>query len=134
MTNERVTHERRSVLGVAALFALTGTAHFAVPGWFDQIVPPWIPDARAATLISGGAELAGAVGVLLPATRVAAGYGLILLLLAVFPANVHMLQMARDSNAALWYQAALWVRLPLQLLLMMWVWKAVIRGTTSTRA
>jgi uncharacterized membrane protein len=116
------------VIGIAIMFVAAGTAHFLAPAWFDQIMPPGVPNARAATLLSGAAEIAGGVGVLLPSTRVAAGWGLIALLLAVFPANVHMLQMASQSNAALWYRAALWFRLPLQALLIWWVWRAAVRS------
>jgi len=115
---------RAGVAGIATLFVVAGVAHFAVPAWFDQIVPTWVPNARAATLISGAAEIAGGIGLLLPATRRLAGVGLLLLLLAVFPANVNMLQMARATDAATWYVAVLWARLPLQALLMWWVWKA----------
>ena len=83
---------------------------------------------QMATLLSGAAEIAGGVGVLVRSTRVAAGWGLIALLLAVFPANVHMLQMALQSNTTLWYRAALWLRLPLQALLIWWVWRAAVRS------
>ena len=110
------------------LFLVSGTAHFVVPSSFDQIVPAWVPDARMATLASGAAELAGAIGLLIPATRVAAGWGLIALLLAVFPANVHMLQMARASDASSGYLAALWLRLPLQALLIWWVFRSAVRS------
>lgn len=93
-----------------------------MPGWFDRIVPPWVPNARVATLLSGAAEIAGAVGLLIPYTRSAAAWGLIALLVAVFPANVQMLQLARASGADAWYVALLWARLPLQALLVWWVW------------
>jgi uncharacterized membrane protein len=73
------------------------------------------PDLLVA--ISGVAELLGAMGLLLPRTRRAAGWGLILLLIAVFPANIRMLQDARASNASAVWQAMLWARLPLQALL-----------------
>lgn len=109
------------------LFLVSGTAHFVVPSSFDQIVPAWVPDARMATLASGAAELAGAIGLLIPATRVAAGWGLIALLLAVFPANVNMLQMARTADAPSAYVAALWIRLPLQALLIWWIWRTAVR-------
>ena len=120
--------------GLAALFLIAGTAHFLVPAWFDQIVPTWVPNARVATLASGAAEIAGGLGLLLPVTRRAAGVGLIALLLAVFPANVNMLQMARASDGALWYQAALWARLPLQALLIWWVWTAAVRSRAKQAA
>ncbi|MBP6773781.1 MAG: hypothetical protein KA154_12345 [Gemmatimonadaceae bacterium] len=109
------------------LFLVSGTAHFVVPSSFDQIVPAWVPDARMATLASGAAELAGAIGLLIPATRVAAGWGLIALLLAVFPANVNMLQLARSADAPSAYVAALWIRLPLQALLIWWIWRTAVR-------
>ncbi len=120
--------------GLAALFLVSGAAHFLVPAWFDQIVPTWVPNARLATLASGAAEIAGGLGLLLPATRRAAGVGLIALLLAVFPANVNMLQMARATDATGWYQAALWARLPLQALLIWWVWTAAVRPRAKRAA
>lgn len=119
----------RSVYVLALLFGAIGVVHFVSPAFFDRIVPAWVPNARMATYLSGVAEIAGAIGLLIPATRVAAGWGLIALLIAVFPANINMLQMARasaDSSTA--YLAALWIRLPLQPLLAWWIWGAVLRS------
>lgn len=117
--------------GIAALFAAAGVSHFLIPGWFERIVPPWLPDwlgsPRTVVYVSGAAELAGAIGVLIPATRVAAGWGLLVLLVAVFPANVQMLVDARAAGASAWYVAALWLRLPLQPLLGWWVWRHAVR-------
>ncbi len=114
-------------LGPAALFFIAGVLHFVMPGFFDRIVSPWVPNARLATYISGAFEIAGAIGLLIPATRVAAAWGLIALLAAVLPANVHMLNQARAVDASAGYIAGLWIRLPLQPLLMWWVWRAAIR-------
>lgn len=119
----------RRVWLLALLFGAIGVTHFVVPTFFDRIVPTWVPDARMATYVSGVAEIAGAVGLLIPATRRAAAWGLIALLIAVFPANINMLQMARasaDSSAG--YLAALWIRLPFQPLLIWWIWRAVLRS------
>lgn len=110
------------------MFFTAGVLHFVMPAFFDRIVPPWIPDARLATYLSGAAEILGAIGLMIPATRTAAAWGLIALLIAVFPANIHMLMQARDANASAWYVAGLWARLPLQGLLMWWVWRAGVRG------
>lgn len=115
----------RVPVGLVALFAIAGIAHFVVPRFFDAIVPAWVPmSPRAATLVSGAAELAGAIGLVPRATRRAAGIGLIALLVAVFPANVQMLldAVARDASP-LWI-AALVARLPLQPLLIRWVHRA----------
>lgn len=115
----------RNALPIVILFLITGTAHFVMPAWFDSIMPTWVPNARFATYASGVAELSGAIGLLIPATRLAAKWGLMALLIAVFPANVHMLTLARASNdnssAHAWYVAALWLRLPVQVGLVWWV-------------
>ncbi len=116
-----------AVFGSAALFFTAGVLHFVMPGFFDRIVPPWVPNARLATYASGAFEIAGAIGLLIPATRVAAAWGLIALLVAVFPANIHMLNQARGADASAGYVAGLWVRLPMQVLLIWWVWRVAIR-------
>lgn len=102
--------------------------HFVAPAFFLQIMPPWVPNPGAAVALSGVAEIAGAVGLLLRATRVAAGWGLIVLLLAVFPANIHMLVQARATDASALWQALCWLRLPLQPLMMWWVWRVAVRS------
>jgi uncharacterized membrane protein len=118
---------RRAALPIALLFGFTGVMHFVAPAFFLQIVPPWVPDASLAVSLSGVAEVAGAIGVLVRFTRRAAACGLILLLMAVYPANIQMLQHARAEHAAAWWQALLWFRLPLQPLMAWWIWKAAIR-------
>jgi uncharacterized membrane protein len=80
-----------------------------------RIVPPVIPWPRATVLISGVFELLGAIGILIPATRRAAGIGLFLLTIAVTPANAYMLQHAELFNVPRW---ALIVRLPFQVVLL----------------
>ena len=116
---------RRAALRVIALiFVVAGVSHFVVPAAFESIVPKWVPDAHAAVWWSGVAEIAGAVGLLVPRTRVVAAWCLIALLVAVFPANVQMLMSAREVGASAVYVAVLWARLPLQALLIWWVWSA----------
>jgi uncharacterized membrane protein len=112
---------------LAAVFVIAGVLHFAFPGAYVRIMPPWLPQPRALVLLSGACQIAGGVGVLLPRTRRAAGWGLILLLLAVWPANLQMLLNARASGAPAAAQALLLVRLPLQLLLIWWVWRSCVR-------
>ncbi|GGQ94734.1 DoxX family protein [Deinococcus ruber] len=116
------TRSRRFGVGLlSVLFIGAGSLHFLRPQIYDSIVPSWVPDARTATLLSGAAEVAGGLGLLLPATRTPASWGLILLLLAVFPANLNMAQHPEKYGLPGW---ALWARLPLQPLLMWWVWKS----------
>lgn len=117
-----------SIVLIAILFATSGVLHLVKPQPFVSIMPPWLPAPRALVMISGVFEIAGAVGILLPATRVAAGWGLIALLLAVFPANIQMLINARAAHASALWTAGLVARLPLQVLLIVWVYRATIRS------
>ncbi|GHF47722.1 putative membrane protein [Deinococcus metalli] len=119
----------RSAVVLAALFVVAGAAHLVRPEIFDRIVPPGLPlAARSATLMSGVAEIAGGVGLLHPATRPAARWGLLALLVAVFPANIFMAQHPERFGLPAW---ALWARLPLQPLLMWAVWRAGRRPGTQ---
>lgn len=117
----------RRLLLLIALFASAGIGHFVMTDAFVGIVPSWVPAPRMMVYLSGVAELAGALGLLLPATRAAAGWGLIAMLLAVFPANINMLQMARETHASLGYELLMWMRLPLQPLLIWLVWNAAVK-------
>lgn len=113
---------RRAALAFVFLwFLLGGLAHFVFTEAEMRVVPPWVPDARAAVLLTGLLELAGAAGLLWLRTRRAAAWGLFALTLAVTPANVYMLQ-----QAAAFPQVPLWalvLRLPLQLVLLWVIWR-----------
>lgn len=109
---------------LAAIFVFAGVMHFVIPASYVGIMPPWLPWHRALVYVSGVAEIAGGLGLLMDRTRRAAGMGLILLLIAVWPANVQMLLNARAAHKPPAYEAFLWLRLPLQLLLIWWVWRA----------
>lgn len=107
---------------LALAFIGMGLLHFVRPPFFDQAVPPATPmTPRQATLISGVAEVAGGVGLLIPQTRPAARWGLIGLLLAVYPANIYMAQQPEKFGAPRWL---MWARLPFQPLLVWLVYRA----------
>jgi uncharacterized membrane protein len=111
---------------LANFFIGTGVNHFVMPRVYEQIVPPQLHgQARRIVQISGVAEIVGGVGVLLPWTRRVSGLGLIALLMAVFPANVYMArEQERFRRIPRW---ALYGRLPLQPLMMLWAWRATRR-------
>ena len=112
---------------LGALFIAAGANHFVHPALYRHIVPPSFPSPALLVVISGVAEIAGGIGVLIARTRKAAGIGLVLLLLAVFPANVYMAQhpeLYRDMASA----TALYIRLPLQAVLIAWVWWVCLKG------
>ena len=104
---------------LAALFLFAGTVHLRHPELFLPVMPPWIPFPLPCIRISGVFELLGGVGLLLPLRRIQflAGWGLTLLLVAVFPANIYM-AMAHVKIHGFppqpWME---WARLPLQPLL-----------------
>ncbi|SOD03329.1 Uncharacterized membrane protein [bacterium JGI 053] len=117
----------RAVHAIAALFIVTGVLHFVIPHSYESIVPRFLPARLFLVYLSGACELAGGVGVLVPRTRRMAALGLIALLAAVFPANVQMLADAIGAGKAGWHLALLWLRLPLQLVLMRWIWRTAAR-------
>ncbi|WP_051215638.1 DoxX family protein [Granulicoccus phenolivorans] len=83
--------------GLAAMFVLTGVVHFV--GKRDELiamVPDFVPDPGLAVTLSGIAELAGAVGLLIPGLALPAAAGLSLLLIGVFPANVNLALSGQD--------------------------------------
>jgi uncharacterized membrane protein len=133
-TAEGVPKHARSGLGLtpsrlllAALFYFAGAMHFVAPTPYIAIVPPWLPNAPLLVIISGVCEILGGLGVLLPQTRRLAGWGLIALLVAVYPANIQMLQLAYANRGTTLWKVALWLRLPLQLMMLWWVWRAAAR-------
>jgi uncharacterized membrane protein len=88
-------------VGLAAMFILTGFAHFAPPLRRDliAIVPPGLPAPGLLVTITGVLELLGAAGLLLPVTRVAAAVCLLVLMLAMFPANVYASRMPNPPKS-----------------------------------
>src|ERR1700737_2749305 len=110
----------RSAILTGVLFVGAGAMHFVRPAMYEKIVPPQLGHTGELVVISGIAEIAGGAGLLLPRTRRAAGWGLIALLVAVWPANIFMAVDAERfaSVASAW---ALWARVPLQLGLIWWV-------------
>lgn len=119
-----VTRSQRLLSG---FFAFAGTMHFVIPRSYEAIMPPSLPRHREAVVLSGVAEIAGGAAVLAQPTRRFARWWLLALLLAVFPANVHMAVSPEQvggldlKRIPRW---ALWARLPLQPLAMIWVWRA----------
>jgi uncharacterized membrane protein len=122
----------RTILrGLAAIFfVVAGTFHFLKPELYLQIMPPYFPAPQLLVAVSGVAEIAGGIGLLIRPLRRAAGWGLVALLIAVFPANIYMLQHPGQFHFAQWI---LWARLPLQGVFIAWVWFAAIQRPPPKR-
>ncbi|HME10054.1 MAG TPA: hypothetical protein VKG25_23555 [Bryobacteraceae bacterium] len=109
-------------VGVAAVFYVAaGTLHFLKPDPYLRIMPPYIPWHQAMVWVSGAFEILGGLGLTLTKTRRAAAWGLVLLLIAVFPANLYMAMHPIEAGAASIAPALRWGRLPLQLVLIWWL-------------
>lgn len=125
-----MSRKERSSRLLGAFFLLAGVNHFAMPKPYRKIVPPGFGDPELVVAISGVAEVLGGAGALLPRTRRLAGLWLVALLAAVFPANVYMA--LRPERFASIPRIALFARLPLQPLMMWWVWRATRSSDADT--
>ena len=111
------------LLGVT--FVAFGTLHLLRPGAYEKIMPDYMPAQRELVLVSGAAEIIGGGAVLFERTRTAAGWWLIATLVAVFPANVNMAIHADRFRSS--PEPLLWLRLPLQALLILWAWRVAAK-------
>ncbi len=105
---------------MAALYVVAGILHFTATRFYVRSMPPYLPAHQLLVYVSGVAEIVLGLGLLFPAVRSLAAWGIILLLIAVFPANVYMLTSGRFTNLPTW---ALVLRLPLQLVLIWWAYQ-----------
>jgi uncharacterized membrane protein len=110
-------------LTLSIFFAAAGVMHFVFPNNYVRIVPPILPAPALLVLISGIAEIAGALGLLLRVTQRAAAWGLILLLVAVFPANIYTAVAHLPFPGLFGKSWAQWLRLPFQIPLIYWTWR-----------
>jgi uncharacterized membrane protein len=107
---------------LALFFIAAGANHFVSPEIYRALMPPALPGPDFLIALSGVAEIAGGVGVLIPRLRRAAGWGLIALLVAVFPANLHAAFHGLSIGDTVVPAWVLWARLPFQLVFVAWVW------------
>jgi uncharacterized membrane protein len=109
-------------LALAFFFVAAGVMHFVLPEFCLRIMPPYLPWPLVLVYLSGACEILGGLAVVPVATRRFAGFGLIALLVAVFPANIQMAidpEVVADWNIPVWI---LWLRLPFQGVLIAWVY------------
>jgi uncharacterized membrane protein len=104
---------------MAALYILAGINHFINPRLYLKITPPWVPAKELTNYFVGLVEIVLGVLVLIPASQSLAAWGIIALLVAVFPANIYHFQKARQKNQAV---IPTLIRLPIQALLIWWAY------------
>lgn len=107
-----------SLIIMALFYIVAGANHFKNPKLYLRIIPPTLPYPTVLNWLAGAAEIILGILLLIPATSRQAAWGVILLLIAVFPANIyHLIEKGAGMKIPIW---ALWVRLPLQGLLIFW--------------
>lgn len=106
---------------LAVLMVTAGVLHFVSSDPFVRIVPSFLPAPLMLVYISGFFEILGGIGLLIPRTRRAAAWGLIALLIAVFPANINM-AVNQLPLGEMVHPIGNWVRLPFQLVLIAWAY------------
>jgi len=99
-----------------------GANHFIAPDAYVGMMPAALPAPLTLVYVSGIAEMLGGLGLILPATRKLAAWGLVALFIAVFPANLNMAINHLPLGTTAVPTWALWARLPLQVVLIAWAW------------
>ena len=103
-----------SIIIMSWFYISVGISHFTDPNWFLQIVPPYLPYKLELVYISGFLEIILGIMLIIPSIRFYAGWGLIMLLIAVYPANIYL---AQTNGAAMKTSSVVaWGRLPFQFL------------------
>jgi len=110
-----------ALLLASTSYIAVGVAHFTHVDFFLSIMPPYLPYHLELVWISGVAEIAGGIGLLIPRLRQLTSWCLIALLFAVYPANIHMM-MNPEQFADLGPPIGLYLRMPMQFVFMAWAW------------
>lgn len=122
VTDTKVRRFFRGLLGV--VLVLQGINHFVLDEEMARWIPSWLPSPVLMVHLSGVAEIGLGLALFVPRLRRLAGWGIVALLVAVFPANLEMAR--RPELLPQVPQVLLWIRLPLQLLFVYWVWACAI--------
>lgn len=107
---------------MAAAYIFAGISHFRIPKFFIKITPPWVPFPEKVNILVGSIEVLLGIGLLIPATTKLAAWGIIALLIVVFPANIYHYQLVRRKGKN---TTATLIRLPIQILLIYWAYTFV---------
>jgi uncharacterized membrane protein len=128
-----MTRAKRILLWVMAVaYMLAGFNHLVNPEFYVAIIPPGLPNPEWLNVISGLAEIVLGVFLLEPRVRSLAAWGIIALLIAIFPANVYVaLENVGIDGPGTGAGAANWIRLPFQALLIAWAWWYTDSGAGS---
>lgn len=115
---------RVSLYIFSAFFIIAGINHFVVPDIYLKIIPPYFPYHVFLTYFSGFAEIVLGIFLLLKKTQKLSALGIIILLIALIPAHIYMIQIAPFYLGSIYVNSILaWLRLPIQILLILWAYQ-----------
>ncbi len=109
---------------IRRMIILTGILHFIMPKMYLKIMPGYIPHHKAMVFWSGVLEILGGIGIMLPFSKTYSAWGLVLLLIVIFPANFDMFQKAYMRKGVTLFTLGTLLRLPIQFWLIYWVLSA----------
>ncbi|HQW11692.1 MAG TPA: hypothetical protein PK076_03430 [Saprospiraceae bacterium] len=108
-----------SLITMSSIYCFTGVSHFLKPGLFLRITPKWVPYPEIINIAVGVIEVVLGISLLFNVTRSYAAVGIIVLLIAVFPANVYHFQLAKRKGKNV---IPTLIRIPVQVLLIYWAY------------
>ncbi len=120
--NPQKNFRENARMATGMTFIFTGLSHFLVPAKFMQMMPPFLPWPVLLVYLSGIFEIVGGIGLMISRTKQFAAICLILLLLAVFPANIYVALNNVPLGGFMNYAIYQWLRLPMQFGLIAWIW------------
>lgn len=115
--------DNTSLYVMAGMYILAGLLHFWKPKAYMKIMPSYLPYHLELVYLSGVFEVLFGLLLLFPQTQSIGAWGIIATLIGVFPANIYMLTSNKRKKA--WYITILWIRLPIQALLIYWTWQFI---------
>jgi uncharacterized membrane protein len=122
-----------AAVGLGLLFLFTASGHFVRTDDMVLMLPAWVPGRAPLVYLSGVIEVVIAIGFFVPATRRLAGVAAITVLIAFFPANVYAAIEHVPMGGHAWGPGYLWIRAPLQLAILVWVYRFTLRPSSGAR-
>ena len=118
----------RARIGILSVFVFTSIGHFVKTKEMSRMLPPWTPKRALLIYVTGAFELLAGIGVLIPSLSSSAGVVLCLFLVAVLPSNIYAAFQRVDFGGHGMGPKYLFIRVPLQLFLIGWVYWFVVRA------
>ncbi len=110
-------------------FLIAGILHFVIPEFYQAMIPPFIPFKDFFIVVTGIAEMAGAIGIQIPKLRKLSGILMMVLLISIFPANIYVAAVQPALPNLEYSGSSMWWRLLLQPVFIGWIWLVSVKKT-----